>query len=68
MALFAADFSPDSLGGDLRHWFDHELCREVHGIDLFTLKESTPPDVQNLILETLGRDRSGRESMVEVLI
>lgn len=68
VGLFAADFNLDALNGSLRHWFDHELCRAVHGIDLFILIETTPPETQSVLLQTLGRDRSGQESMVVVLI
>lgn len=68
VALFSADFDADGISASLRHWFDHELCHGLHEIDLFTMKETTPPDVRALILETFGRSRDGQESIVEVLL
>lgn len=68
VALFAADFDPNAVAVEARHWFDHELCRALHEIDLFTMKETTPPEVQTMILETFGRSRDGQESIIEVQI
>ncbi len=68
VALFASGFDAAAVPVTLRHWFDHELCREVHEIDLFTMKETTLPQVRTMILETFGRDRERQESIVEVLL
>jgi len=68
IALFAPEFDPAVISPALRHWFDHELCRQLHEIDLFTMKETTPLPTRPLILETFGRDRDGQESTVEVLL
>jgi len=68
VALFSADFDVDAVSAPLRHWFDHELCRDSHEMDLFTMKETTPPAVRTMILETFGRSRDGQESIVEVLL
>ncbi len=37
-------------------------------LDLFLMKETTPPDVRTMILETFGRSLDGQESIVEVLL
>ncbi len=68
VALFSADFDIDAVLALLRHWFDHELCRELHEMDLFLMKETTPPDIRAMILETFGRSRDGQESILEVLL
>jgi len=68
VALFAAEFDTATVPVPLRHWFDHELCRELHEIDLFTMKETTSPETRIMILETFGRSRDGQESIVEVLL
>ncbi len=68
VALFASEFDATAIPVTLRHWFDHELCRELHEIDLFTMNETTFPQVRTMILETFGRDRDGQESIVEVLL
>lgn len=68
IALFSADFDVDAVSAPLRHWFDHELCRDLHEMDLFLMKETTPPDVRTMILETFGKSRDGQESIVEVLL
>ncbi len=68
VALFSAGFDAEAMPASLRHWFDHELCRELHEIDLFIMKETTPPNVRDMILETFGKSRDGQESIVEVLL
>jgi len=68
VALFAAEFDATTVLISLRHWFDHELCRQLHEIDLFTMKETTSPETRIMILETFGRNREGQESIVEVLL
>ncbi len=68
LALFAEDFDASRIESSNRHWFDHELCREIHEIDLFILKENTPAEVREMILETFGRDRSGADCLIEVLL
>jgi hypothetical protein len=44
------------------------LCREIHEIDLFVLTESSTEELRELVLDTFRRDRSGRETMVELEI
>lgn len=68
IALFAAEFDAANVAPALRHWLDHELCQELHQIDLFIIKETTSSEVRTLILETLGRSRDDQESIVEVLL
>jgi hypothetical protein len=38
VALFAAEFDADAVAPPLRHWLDHELCHQLHEIDLFTIR------------------------------
>ena len=68
VALFGEGFDAAAVPATLRQWFDHELCRQLHEIDLFTMQETTPLPVRTLILETFGRDRKRQESSVEVLL
>jgi len=67
LALFASGFAPATLPENVRPWFDHELCRELHEIDLFYLTEQASDETLNLILGAFGRDRSGRDSILEVM-
>ncbi len=68
VALFAAEFDAANIAPAIRHWLDHELCQELHEIDLFIIKETTPLEVRTMILETFGRSRDRQESIVEVLL
>lgn len=68
VALFAAEFDAANIASSLRHWLDHELCQELHEIDLFIIKDTTSLEVRTMILETFGRSRDGQESIVEVLL
>lgn len=68
VALSAAEFDVANIALSLRHWLDHELCQELHEIDLFIIKETTSLDIRTMILETSGRSRDGQESIVEVLL
>lgn len=68
LAQLASEFDTSNPPLALREWLDHELCREVHEIDLFLCKEDTPDTVLALILSTFGRDRSGQEALVEILL
>jgi predicted nucleotidyltransferase len=67
LAQLASDFDTSNLPPSLREWLDHELCRELHEMDVFLCKEDTPEFVLDLILGTFGQDRSGQETIVEII-
>lgn len=67
LALFDKTFDPAHVPSESRHWFDHALCREIHEIDLFWVTDSLPPDALGMVVDTFGRDRSGQESILEVV-
>lgn len=68
LVQLASDFDLASAPEHLRPWLDHELCRTLHEMDLFVCKENTPDTVLALLLDTFGKDRSGEETIVEVLL
>ena len=68
LALFGAGFDLTTVPPEQRHWFDHEMCRSIHEMDLFFLTEAAPPEVLAMTLDTFGRDRSGQKSIVEITL
>lgn len=68
LAQFAADFDPSGGAPDARSWFDHQLARELHEIDFFYVSDNTPEDRLVIFLQTFGRDRDGRASILEVTL
>jgi len=68
LALFALGFDPGQLPASEQHWFEHEICYQVHEIDLYFMTEATTPEVFAFLLEGFRYNRAGEENMVEVEI
>jgi hypothetical protein len=66
LAIFAAGFDAAILPRELLAWFDHELCHQVHEIDLFYLTESLDTATMDLVMDTFRYNRAGEETMIEV--
>jgi hypothetical protein len=68
LALFAIGFDPANLPASEQHWFEHEVCYQIHEIDLYFMTETTTPEVFTFLLEGFRYNRTGEENMVEVEI
>ncbi len=68
VVLVTADFRLANLPAELQAFFEPEFCHEVLSIDLYLYAERVPDHYLDDLLVFFRKDRSGQETMVEVVL